>query len=127
MSVILAKFKTSGDKLLADYSQIGSEVLLTEFLDRLISESATDDLIVYEEEEEVTYKQLHKSTVPDIINILEQELSTLFSVARKAKGSEKTQEVLNHIEDISRLNILITRYYLNSSVNINETFKLLIA
>jgi len=127
MSVTLAKFKTSGNKLLADYSEIGSEVLLTEFLDHLISEFATNDLIVFEEEDEIIYRQFHKSTMPEITNTLERESFKLFSAARKAKGNEKIQEILNHIEDISRLNTLITRYYLNSSIYINETFKLLIA
>lgn len=126
MSIIVGRFQSNGESLLANYTTLSREVVLTEFLERLISTLTTEDLTVFEETEEITYRQIHKINIIKIIDLLETALYDTTEQLTKTKGESKRKELSEHIEDISKLGILINRYLTALIADSEKHIKLLI-
>ncbi|HAI9333738.1 TPA: hypothetical protein HLC05_001891, partial [Escherichia coli] len=63
MSLSIAKFEWQGDKLDANYKELSQEVVVTDFVDSIISEKYISFFIVFEGDEKVKYREISKESL----------------------------------------------------------------
>lgn len=128
MKFVLAQFREDGGKLSADYSSIGEEVSVTEFLDGLISLEIFKDFNAFEEDEEVTYREIESKSIDLLSPQLDEKSNNLLSEIRKTSGADKRNELVDNLQDIICLSRLFKEFYrINASTNTDAKTKLIIA
>lgn len=128
MKFVLAQFREDGGKLSADYSSIGEEVSVTEFLDGLIALEIFTDFNAFEEDEEVTYREIESKSIDLLSPQLDEKSNNLLSEIRKTSGAGKRNELVDNLQDIIYLSRLCKEFYrINSSTNTDAKTKLIIA
>lgn len=128
MKFVLAQFREDGGKLSADYSSIGEEVSVTEFLDGLISLEIVTNFNAFEEDEEVIYREIESKSIDLLLPQLDEKSTNLLSEIRKTSGAGKRNELVDNLLDIMCLSRLCKEFYrINSSTNTDAKTKLIIA
>ncbi len=128
MKFVLAQFREDGGKLSADYSSIGEDVNVTEFLDGLIPVDIIINFNAFEEDEKVTYREVESKSIDLLLPQLHEKANNLLSEIRKTSGTGKRNELVDNLQDILYLSRLFNEFYrTNSSINIDAKTKLIIA
>jgi hypothetical protein len=128
MKFVLTQFREDGGKLLADYSSIGEEVSVTEFLDGVIALEFFTDFNAFEEDEEVTYKEIEPKSIDVLSSQLDEKSNDLLNEIRKTSGAGRRNELVDNLQDIICLSRLCKEFYkINSSTNTDAKTKLIIS
>ena len=111
MKIVVVSFEEDKNKkLLADYKVLSEEVKVTDFLNIFLQSSYITDFEVFEEDEEVLYKEIKSNSIKSMSIELDEKGKTIFSSIKETSGNQKREEFLNNLEDIFYLNILLKKF-----------------
>lgn len=129
MSMLLSvtKFEKQGDRLDAAYSTLSREVLVTEFINSLILEKYILDFAVFEDDEEVKYREISKESIAQLSSEIDNIADRLFKNLQSVSGKSKREEIISNIQDINLLNHLIKIFLFNQGENDSSTIRILIS
>lgn len=127
MYISISEFKEKENKLDSDYSTISKEVVVTEFLDSLISEKYISYFTAFEDGEKLEYREIMKEHIPVISKEIDDIADTLFSELKNTSGNSRKEEIFSKIRDINLFNQLIKIYLLNNCTSSSTTVKILIS
>jgi len=111
MTCALARFLEEDERLSADYSLESKEINVTEFLDEFLSSDYIDDFKAFEEDEEVTYKEIDLDSINSLSPMLDAKSTELLCAIKSTSGAGKRNELVDNLNDIVCLNQLIKKYY----------------
>jgi|GEM_PF-3549106 len=128
MELNVVKFKHKNGRLDADYSAGREGVLVTEFLNGLISEEFISEFSAFEEGEEIIYREILEDDIPKLSEKTDEKMNSLLFSFEEALGKSKKEELWNNIKDIILLDQLLKRFLIecNSSDSSDDTIKFLI-
>lgn len=128
MYLSIAKFKNVEGKLDANYSTVSEkEVNVTTFINSLIPEKYISEFIVFEDNEELKYREIPNKYLTNLSKEIDNKTDTLLSELASSLGSSKRQEITSNIKDIFLLNYLIKTFMINSHINNSNHIKFLIS
>lgn len=127
MLLSVTKFEKQGDRLDAAYSTLSREVLVTEFINSLILEKYILDFAVFEDDEEVKYREISKESIAQLSSEIDNIADRLFKNLQSVSGKSKREEIISNIQDINLLNHLIKIFLFNQGENDSSTIRILIS
>ncbi|MCR9916535.1 hypothetical protein NB550_03490, partial [Vibrio parahaemolyticus] len=101
MYISVSKFKEKDGRLNADYSTISKEVVVTEFLDSLISEKYISYFTAFEDDEELEYREITKECIIEMSKEIDNIADGLFSELKNTSGKSKREEIILKIRDVN--------------------------
>jgi len=127
MKIVIASFEEDKNKkLLADYKLLSEEVIVTEFLDSFLESSDIGYFKVFEEDEEVLYKEIKSNSIKPMSIELDKRSKEIFHNIRETLGNKKREKLLDNLEDIFYLNILLKKFCQELLLNNKSKIKLII-
>ena len=127
MSLNVALFQSEDEKLQAEYSDLSKNINVTEFLNSFISEDYISEFTVFEEDEEIVYREINSKFIDELSRKSDEIEDALFVELREISGKTKREESINKIQDLTLLNRLIKIYLLSLKSNKSNLVKILIA
>ncbi|WP_322044701.1 hypothetical protein [Paraburkholderia sp. J67] len=127
MNLSVAKFETREGKLNSDYSNLSKEVIVTDFLDSLISEKFVSSFQAFEDDEGLEYREISTTHIIELSEKVDHIEDKLLSDLENASGKSKREELISNIRDITLLNMLIKIFLINDGMTDSRNIKLLIS
>ncbi|AZK62343.1 MULTISPECIES: hypothetical protein [Pectobacterium] len=127
MSLSIAKFKWRGDKLDANYKELSQEVVVTDFMDSIISEKYISFFIVFEGDEEVKYREISKESLRRFSEEIDAKVDNLLIDLEQVSGKSRKEETTLEIRSIFLLNKLIKEFLFNQCTDSTCVIKFLIS
>ncbi len=121
MKMLVASFEEDKNKkLLADYKSLSEEVKITEFLNNFLKNRNIKELKVFEDDEEVFYKEIELKLAKSISLEVDERGKKIFIEIKNTSGNEKRKELISNAEDLFYFNILLKKYCNELSNNKNK-------
>ncbi|HAX1978427.1 TPA: hypothetical protein JW675_004972, partial [Escherichia coli] len=92
MSLSIAKFEWQGDKLDANYKELSQEVVVTDFVDSIISEKYISFFIVFEGDEKVKYREISKESLYKLSEEIDAKVDNLLNDLEQVSGKSRREE-----------------------------------
>lgn len=113
MSVIVGNFNKIENRLSSEYESKSGEVVVTEYIDSLLSDYVTE-FEAFEDDESIVYKEINSASVIKISEVIDSKFDDLIEELEKTSGHTKKKELLTHIKDLHLINSLIKRFLILS-------------
>lgn len=127
MTLSVVEFKNEHGQLQADYESLSKDVVVTEYLNSIISEEYMSELSVFENGEEVFYREINLASIKQLSPILDEYEDSLFIELIKTSGKNKRSEIIDNLRDLSCLNRLVKKILLILLVDNHSNVRLIIA
>lgn len=127
MSLSIAKFECQGDKLDANYKELSQEVVVTDFVDSIISEKYISFFIVFEGDEKVKYREISKESLYKLSEEIDAKVDNLLIGLEQVSGKSRREETTSKIRSIILINKLIKEFLFNQCADSTYVIKFLIS
>ncbi|MCU6387192.1 hypothetical protein [Enterobacter quasiroggenkampii] len=127
MSLSIAKFEWQGDKLDANYKELSQEVVVTDFVDSIISEKYISFFIVFEDDEKVKYREVSKESLYKLSEEIDAKVDNLLNDLEQVSGKSRREETTSKIRSIILINKLIKEFLFNQCADSTYVIKFLIS
>ncbi|WP_320034372.1 hypothetical protein [Halarcobacter sp.] len=112
MTLSVVEFKKENGQLQANYISHSKDVIVTEYINSFISEEYISEFSVFEDDEEVIYRELDLTSVKSLSPEVDKKEDNLLTELKKTSGKSMRDEILNNLQDIVCLNRLIKQLLL---------------
>ena len=127
MSLSIAKFEWQGDKLDANYKELSQEVVVTDFVDSIISEKYISFFIVFEGDEKVKYREISKESLYKLSEEIDAKVDNLLNDLEQVSGKSRREETTSKIRSIILINKLIKKFLFHQCADSTYVIKFLIS
>lgn len=126
MSLLVAKFGITDERLDADYTEVSKRFHVNDFIDEFIDKNFLTAFKVYDEDSEYTYKEVNPEKLLEKLNATSSH--ELYSCAKidESKRVEKLRDTAKQLVMLNQMYQLCAIYYSAASVS-DCTTKLIVA
>ncbi|MEZ9777643.1 hypothetical protein [Vibrio sp. 10N.261.54.A5] len=126
MCLLIAGFNSTGGKLDANYTALSERVYVNEFLNDLVSSDFIEEFIVFDEEDEYTYREIDIDKLSDKLTEVSSSEDFLYSTIDGLKRAERLKSQALNLVLLNKIYQLSLAYY-RASASKETTVKFIVA
>ncbi|QXC35585.1 hypothetical protein [Aeromonas sp. FDAARGOS 1407] len=127
MYISVSGFNMKDKKLDANYTELCREIVVTDFLNDLLTEKYISIFSAFEEDDVLEYKEVSKECVASLSEEIDKLSDDLFIKLNNTSGKSKKEEIVSKLRDITLLNQLIKVFLFNGGLAASSHVKIIIS
>ena len=127
MYISVSSFNMKDKKLDANYTELCREIVVTDFLNDILTEKYISIFSVFEDDEVLEYKEVSKECVADLSDKIDKLSDDLLIKLNNTSGKSKKEDIVSKLRDITLLNQLIKVFLFNGGLAASSHIKIIIS
>lgn len=127
MYISVSSFNMKDKKLDANYTELCREIVVTDFLNDILTEKYISIFSVFEDDEVLEYKEVSKECVADLSDEIDKLSDDLLIKLNNTSGKSKKEDIVSKLRDITLLNQLIKVFLFNGGLAASSHIKIIIS